>query len=213
MPIDPIPRALYPVVPKALGVPAVLRSAATIADTVTLGYLGISDKLSDIIGTEPVKWGVFDSNGGSIADYDTFMSNDYQNDSKISQYPVELGGFVSYNKVETPFDVSVILVCGGGEDRRAAFQVAIEAARKSLQLYSVFTPDRTYTQVNFTTIAVRRSLEDGAYMIKALLSGVEVRQRAQSKFSSPTSPSSAGQIDQGQVQSVDDASFDSSGVA
>lgn len=207
MPIDPIPRALYPLVPKAPGVPAVLRAAATLADTVTLGYLGLSDSLNNLIGSEPVKWGVFDSNGAPIADYDSFISLDYQNQASISKYPVELGGFNSYNKVESPYDILVILSCAGSEDRRATFQSKIEAARKSLQLYSVFSPTKTYPNVNITTVAIRQELTEGANVTRAILSCEEVRQRAQADYSSPLNT-----LDNGQVQTVDDPTIDTSGV-
>lgn len=207
MPITPVPRQLYPLVPQAPGVPAVLRSAAALADTVTLGYLGLSDRLSDIIGAETVKWGIFDSNGAAIADYDSFISSDYQNPSSISKYPVELGGFNSYNKVESPYEVMAILSCAGGEERRATFQAKIEAARRSLQLYSVFTPTRTYADVNITTVAIRHELTEGANVTRAILSCEQVRQRAQANYSSPLNT-----LDNGQIQTVDDVNIDTSGV-
>lgn len=213
MPIDPVPKSLYPFVPKYPGVPPLLRAGATLIDTITLGFLGASDALNSLIGTEVVKWGVFDSNGTSIGDYDSFSAVGYNNNSKVSTYPVEQGSFAAYNKVDTPFDVVVYLNCGGDDNRRANFLVAIEAARKSLQLYTVMSPDVTYKNVNFTTIAVRREREDGGYMIKAILTGIEVRQKASAAFSDPKSPSGHSDVDVGQVQTVDDPTIDVSGVA
>ena len=209
MPIEPIPKELYPFVPKLLGVPPLLRNIATIADTVTLGYLGISNALNGLIGAGPVaEWGVFTADGDPIAKYDSFISTDYQNPSSISKYPVELGGFNSYNKVESPYLITVVLSCCGSSDRRAAFEAAIENARKSLQLYNVFTPTKTYTGVNITTVAIRRELSEGAHVSRAVLSLEEVRQRAKADYSSPFNT-----LDNGQIQTVDDPSIDVRGFA
>lgn len=213
MTIDIVPVSLYPLVPQLPGVPAVLRSTVQRFDTATLGFLGLGNILNGVIGTDPVRWGIFDSAGAPIASYDSVYSVHYDNDSKISDYPVEQGGFSSYNKVETPFDAVVALNCGGNDARRSAFQVAIEAARKSLQLYSVLTPEFTYLSCNITGIGFSRECTDGAYIVKAILRVREVRQQATSSFSATQDASAADPQSQGQVQTVDDPSIDASGVA
>lgn len=211
MPIDPIPKSLYPVVPQALGVPALLRSGAQILDTITLGKLGIGDALTSIIGAEPIKWGVFDADGKSIGDYDSLVASDYQNESRISDYPVEQGSFASYNKVDNPFDVAVTLNCGGDEARRAAFLTACESARKSREFYTVVTPEYTYKNVNFIGLNYRRSLRDGAYMLSVQLVGREVREKNAAN-SSPKDPGASDMSQSGMVQTVDDPGFDTTGV-
>lgn len=211
MPITPISKSLYPVVPQAPGVPALLRSGAQILDAVTLGYLGLGDALNSIIGTEPIKWAVFGPDGKSIADYDSMIAATYQNESRISDYPVEKGSFASYNKVDNPYDVAVTLNCGGDEARRAAFLAACEASRKSLDLYTVMTPEYTFQNVNFVGLNYQRSLRDGAYMISVQLVGREVRER-NAAYSSPKDPGASDTIQSGMVQTVDDPGFDTTGV-
>ncbi len=213
MTIDIIPKSLYPLVPNAPGVPAVLRGGAQVIDTATGGYLGLSDALNEIIGSDPVKWGIFDASGAPVGDYDSLFSLAYRNDSKLSDYPVEQGGFASYNKVDSPYDNIVTVTCGGTEARRAALLVALEAARKSLQLYSIFTPEATYQNSNITGIDMRREIREGANMLIVNLTVREVRQKASASFSEPKNPSSFDAQSQGQVQSVDDPTFDASGVA
>lgn len=213
MPLPIIPKSLYPLVPNAPGVPALLRQGAQLLDTLTLGYLGLGDALTSLIGAEPVKWGVFNSNGDKIAPYDSISAVGYQNESRISDYPLEKGSFASYNRVDNPFDVVVTLVCGGTEEQRAAFTVAIEAARKSLQTYTVMTPEYTYRNINFIGIAWQRSLRDGAYMITAHLTGREVRERANAAYSLPKDVSGYDVKAQGQIQIINDPTLDASGVA
>lgn len=213
MTIDLIPKALYPLVPTAPGIPAMLRSGARLLDSITLGYLGIGDALNDIIGAEPTKWGVFNAKGEKIAGYDSFNATRYRNSSEISKYPIEQGGFAAYNKVETPFDVMVTLVCGGTEADRSSFLANLEAARKSLQLYTVLMPEFTFRLVNFTGIDYIRTSRDGANMIIANLTGEEVRQKAAAAFSETKAPEGADTSNLGQVQTVDDPNFDVTDIA
>lgn len=204
MAFDIIPKSLYPVVPQALGVPALLRSGAQLLDTVTLGYLGASDALNSIIGSEPIKWGIFDNGGNLIGDYDSVLAVGYQNDSRISDYPVEQGQFASYNKVDNPFDVNVKLICGGSENRRATFLAACEMVRKSLQGYSVITPTATYQNVNFTSISTENTTQEGANIAIVTLTGREIRNTPTASYSDSTNL--------GAVQTVDDPNFDASGI-
>ena len=213
MPLDIIPKSLYPLVPNVTGVPALLRSAATLVDTATLGYLGVGDALNEIIGADPVKWGVFDSSGQKIAAYDSMIETAYQNDSRISDYPVEGGAFGTYNKVDGPFQVSVTLICGGDDATRADFQTAIEAARKSLDLYTVLTPDRTYYDINITGLSLTRTLREGANLVIAQLTGREVRSVAQAAYSAPKDISAYDPNEQGQIQVISDPTIDTSGFA
>ena len=212
MPIDLIPKSLYPFVGKYAGVPALLRSGARILDTITLGLFGIGDALSQLIGEGSTGWGVFDPSGQTIADYDSVHAVEYQNSSKLSNYPLEQGAFASYNKVETPFGVRVTLRCGGDLQRRAQFLAAMETARRGLLFFTVVTPEYTYQNVNFTELSVRRTTAEGAGIIIAELTGEEVRQRANAAYSAPKDASGYGTSDLGQVQTVDDSNIDVSGV-
>jgi hypothetical protein len=212
MAIDLIPKSLYPLVPQALGVPPLLRSGAQILDTITLGYLGIGKALDSIIGQEPVKWAVLDPNGKFIADYDSVLAVSYQNGSRISDYPVEQGQFASYNKVEDPFDITVTLTCGGSEERRALFLANCEAARKTINAYTIITPETTYENINFTAMSFSRTSQDGATLLTVQLQGREIRNTAQATFSQPKSDAGYDLQDLGAVQPVTDPNFDASGV-
>ena len=211
MTIDVIPKSLYPLVPSLPGVPAVLRSYARVFDTATLGYLGIGDALNSAIGSEPVQWGVFDTAGKSIADYDSFNSFRYRNESAVSTYPLEQGGFATYNKVDSPYDAVVTLACGGSGARRAAFQVAIETARRTLQLYTILTPEVTYISASIVAIDVQRQERNGSHIIIANLHVQEVRQKTTAAYSStksnglmdsPQPPGATPVRPQGQIQGL-----------
>jgi hypothetical protein len=212
MAIDIIPKSLYPLVPQALGVPPLLRNAARIIDTVTLGYLGVSDALNSIIGAPVVKWAVFDDSGAPIADYDSVLAFGYQNELRISDYPVEQGQFASYNKTDNPFDVVVTFTCGGSDERRTAFLSALENAKESLQTYTVTTPDYSYRNVNFVGIRTQRSSREGATLLTVEMAGREIRNTGSSTFPAPKSDAGFPTVEQGMIQTVDDPNFDASGV-
>ena len=212
MAIDLIPKSLYPVVPQALGVPQLLRDGARILDTITLGYLGIGDALNSLIGQDPVKWAVLDASGSLMADYDSVFAVGYQNDARVSDYPVEDGSFASYNKVENPFDGTVTLTCGGSQERRAAFLAKCEQARKSLEGYTVITPEFTYENVNFSGISYSRSTQDGATLLTVQLAGREIRDTAKAAYSAPKSDAGYDTQNLGAVQTVDDVNLDPAGI-
>jgi hypothetical protein len=194
------PKALYPSVPNAPGVPPLLRNAARIADTATSGLLGISDELDLLIGAEPVKWGVFDAAHQPVAVADSVISFEYRNGSRISDYPLEQGAFASYNKVANPYDAKVRMVCSGSEAKRTVFINALEAASKSIALYTVVTPEVTYLNANIESWDYRRESSNGAHVIIADLHIREIRETATAAFSAPKSPSAADTQSQGQVQ-------------
>lgn len=206
-------KSLYPLVPAVNGVPAVLRAGAQVFDTITLGFFGAGDLVNSIIGSEPVLWGVFDSRGQPIADFDSLVSMDFRNENRVSDYPIEEGSFASYNKVDTPFTTQVMLSCGGDMTRRAAFQAALRAAVKSLTLYTVVAEDGTFENCNLVSIDWTRTSQNGAHKIDAFCEFREIRQRGTTAFSQTAEPQGADTINQGQVQAVDDPSIAVEGLA
>ena len=212
MAIDIVPKAIYPLVPQLPGVPPLLRSGAQIIDTITLGFLGVSDALNSIIGTGLPEWGLFDEAGNIAADYDSFAALRFRNEAEISTYPVENGGFVSYNKVATPFNIQVTLVCGGDEARITQFLVQLEAIQKTIALFSVVCPEFTYESVNVKAYDYTRTSENGAHMITATLDCLEVRQTAITDFSDNIDPEADDLKSLGQLKTVDDVNIDVTGL-
>lgn len=213
MPIATITKSLYPAVPEVAGVPALLRSAARLADTFTLGYLGIGNALDSVIGQDPLKWAVLDPSGNLFADYDSVLVFTYQNTARVSDYPIEEGQFASYNKTDDPYDVTVTLTCGGSDARRAAFQASCENARKSLLGYTVITPETTFENVNFVGIRTSRTSQEGATLLTVEMTGREIRDTASASFSQPQSSSGFDLENLGAIQTVDDPSFNAAGIA
>lgn len=210
--IDTVSVPEYADVPQEQGVPPMLLDPSGSSDD-DAPAVSESDSLSDPVAMDTVKWGIFDADGNSFADFDSLYSVGFKNDVKISDYPVEQGGFQTYNIVNNPFDADVVLHCGGSEDRQAALRSAVVNAINALTLYTVMTPVASYASAKIVGQDVRNESNDGANMVKILLKLEEVRQTATVTFNSPADATALSPQAQGQVQSVDDPTIDTSGVS
>ena len=121
------------------------------------------------------QWGVF-LGGAPIIIFDTFVSIDYRQTWNISDYPVEKGGFESYNKVYTPFETRVRFASGGSEANRTALLASIAAISGTLQLYTVVTPEAIYQSVNVKHYDYHRTATNGVGLLTVDLWLEEVRE-------------------------------------
>lgn len=149
--------------------------------------LAISDSPS--VGSVTVNQGyaIF-LRGVQVLVADSFISYEYQNDSKLPQYQQQSGAFATYNKVATPFDVRVVMTKTGEVADRTAFLIEIEAAAQSLNLYDVVTPEKTYSSVNIVKIAHRHTERNGATMMTVEIWFLEVRATAAAQFTQSSPP-------------------------
>lgn len=212
MAIVPIVKSLYPKVPAVAGVPNLLRGGAQIFDTLTLGIFGIGDKLNSLLGTPTTGWSIMDSSGAKLADYDSVLAFDYQDNCVISDYPVERGAFASYNKVDQPFSLRLVLSCSGSVERRNTFEYDLRNARRDLTLFTVSTPEASYRNCNLVTISWTRTATNGAHRLEAHCEFREVREKEAAQFSDPKIPSGATLKERGQLQPIPDTTIDTSGV-
>lgn len=129
----------------------------------------------------------------------SFVEMEYKNDNPVSDYPVEDGGFQSYDKVQLPFDLRVRLACAGTTVQLQQFQDLILAMALDLNLYDVVTPDQVFSSVNCLHVDYRRTANNGVSMIVADLFFQEIRVTATSTFQSTQQPYSQSQVGDGAV--------------
>ena len=179
--------------------------AATIA-LATIGSLGTI--LLNALQSQ-TQWGIFDKSGnqlgltysggnsllvtvlesallgsGPILSTNSF---EFKRETRVSDFPVEDGGFASYNKVVLPGEPTVRYCFSGGVNDRGTFLAALDNACQSTQLYSVKTPEVTYFNYNITDYSIIRRADSGANMLIVELHLREIRQVSVS-FSTTQSP-------------------------
>lgn len=142
--------------------------------------------------------------GGAINALNLFSVVDfeYKQDWTVSDYPVEEGGFQSYDKVQLPFDVKMRIAAGGSASNRQALLGAVEGIANSITLYDVYTPEQAYIGCNVTHFDYKRTSNNGAGMIVIDIWLVEVRVTATAAFQNTQQPGVAGQQADGNVSAV-----------
>ena len=140
---------------------------------------------------------------GLVAQADSVVDFGYRNEARISNFPVQAGSFANYNKVASPFEVMIRMTKGGTLADRTTFLAAIETASKSLDLYDVVTPEKTYINSNIQGYSYRREARNGANLIIVDLIILEIRQvtaqystvsTKNSSLSSAVPPTNVGKI-------------------
>lgn len=145
------------------------------------------------------QWGIF-LNGSPVITPDTVVDFNYKRDSLLSDYPIEGGGFQTYDKVQIPRDLRVRMAVGADEPTRQNFLLTLESIAGDLNLYTIITPEMSYPSVNITHIDFRRSSGEGVGMIVADIWFLEIRVTASAQFSNTAQPSGADAENGGQVQ-------------
>jgi hypothetical protein len=176
MPLPPIPVPQYPNVPFVPGVPPVSRSPGF--PPTAIPALLFADSLVVDRSAQPARWGIFSAAGQRVVQADSAYAFSFVQEFRISDYPVEQGGFESYNKVATPYDTRVVLTKGGTEASRQNFLNQLQAVVASLDLYDVVTPEKTYISANVVKYDYDRASHGGVSLLVATVSLREVRQNA-----------------------------------
>lgn len=203
MPFPIIIKPEFPNVPIAIGVPPLLRPAGAVF--AVAAAVALTADAAGIFGTfgAPL-WGIFDQSGNPVIVSDTVIDFAFRKEWKISDAPQEQGAFMSYNKVELPFDGPITFAKSGPDYQRTAFLQSIEQAVASLELFSLVMPERIYPSCNVTRYSFRRSQRQGVQLILVDVWVEEVRVTGTTQFTNPTtaSPSGADPQNGGTVQAL-----------
>lgn len=145
-------------------------------------------------------WGVYLNGLPVFPMANSTVSFEFKQDWNIGTYPVEDGGFQSYDKVNLPYDVKVKIASGGSPIERQALLMAVDAASRTLDLYDVVTPERIYQSCNIMRYDYRRSASNGVGMIVFDIWFQEIRVTSSATFTNTAQPGEAGQTGVGNVR-------------
>jgi hypothetical protein len=150
------------------------------------------------LGASP-QWGIF-LGANAVVQADTVTRLAYSQEWAIADYPVERGGFESYDKVNTPFRMRLQFVSGGSEAKRAALLESIEAISDTLTLYDVMTPEQVYVGVNVERYEYRREATRGLGIMVVDVDVLEIREEGITDFKNARPPSGYLPFPTGSVQ-------------
>lgn len=148
----------------------------------------------------PPSWGLF-LNGVPVVEADTVTSFAYKQDWAVADYPVEQGGFESYDKVNTPYRAQIQFVAGGSEANREALLTSIAAIGDDLTLYDAVTPEQVYVGVNVDGYDYRRTSRNGLGLMVVNVNILEIREEGVTDFKNTKEPSGFLASPTGNVQS------------
>ena len=130
----------------------------------------------DFFGILPEQWTLLDDAGEKAFDFDSFSNLNLKSESKVIQAPVEGGGFVMYNKTNTPLEIKCTLIKKGFPEDLQVYVDALLEYADNTNLLSIVTPDREYQNMNLTSVSFSRSAEGGVNLIMAECAFTEIRQ-------------------------------------
>lgn len=178
-----IPKPQFPNVPKLPGVPQLLRSPSfPPGPPPILGAALALGRLWQSLFTQ-TEWAIYKHQRPTTGEVekgvlpevvviakripvvspDSFLEFGYRNESSLSDYPVQDGGFLTYDKVASPFETFVRMSKGGSKQARKKFLDEIDAIIGTIDLYDIVTPEKTYLAVNVLRYEVSRRGNKAAY--------------------------------------------------
>ena len=199
-------------------------SAVQNIQTSISGAVGLlSGGLSDILtgdtptiaaGSAAPQWGLFDSGGNDVIGADSVNTVEYRKEYNVSTFPIEQGGFASYNKVEKPYDARIAYLQGGSQSDRNNFIDTLESVVASLDLYTLIMPEFSWQNANVVhyELATRKS-DTGVTLLRAELWVQEIRQASAPTFSNTAQPSGADSVNDGAVQPFSPDPTEAAGIA
>jgi hypothetical protein len=196
--VGPAPNPLYPDVPALPGVPPVFRDGSNPADPSPVDML-VHDTPGVAAGSRAT-WGIYAQGGNVALECDSVFELEPSREFRVSDFPLEKGGFQSYNKVATPAETRLTVTKGGSDVDRQAFLTALDQLVESVDIFDVITPDTTFLNRNLVRYSYHRSAERGATLLTVELVTIEVRETADVQFSNSKEPSGHEASHNGPVQ-------------
>jgi hypothetical protein len=173
----------------AIGIPYYSNDAISLPAQAVSATWGIYQGGSPVLSTEGI--------GTSVASFT------YKQDWLLSDYPIEDGGFESYDKVLVPFDVRLRFVVTGSSSAIASFlntlQQIADPAQQGLQLYDVYMPEITYPSCSVQHYDYTRTVENGGGILIVDVWLLQIR-IGNSGESNTQQPSGADSVNTGSVQ-------------
>lgn len=237
MPLDSVSLPSIWNIPASVGVPALLGQSigAGVDASLSTAIAGTYEKW--MTSTQSKLWGIYNSSNKQVLTTSRVLSVSYGIVYNTSDAPLEDGGFTSFNKVKTPYQATISVVCDGTESGsssivsaleslvglssgsssginvRSSFIKALETISGDTNLYSIVTPEFTFTNANIIGYSFRREVQSGVTMIICDIGIKEVRKTASLYYVSTKQAQGQAAIQVGTVQTQNPSTAVNSAVA
>lgn len=126
----------------------------------------LATKLFELAFPAP-KWGIY-IRGAEVSDvsFSSIAAVDMSAEAVVSDYPIESGSFVSYNKVVRPDLFRVEIVRDGKPEERELLLKWLERNKNQPKLFDVVVPERRWTNATLVSYRIARSANSGVAMLK-----------------------------------------------
>jgi hypothetical protein len=152
--------------------------APAILQSVEAAQLAVVSLTSLFFPLPPPVYGIFQTGAGTpvLTGFASVVGFGFQRDEKLATYPIEQGGFGTYNKVAMPFGAKLQYTVNGGTQTIGTFLAQVEALVKDTNLYTVLTPYHSWSNVNVIHHDYRQASRGGVSMLTVDVWLEEVRQ-------------------------------------
>jgi hypothetical protein len=155
------------------------------------------------------EWGLFSESGGEAVTFDSFIDIEIKNQGKVLTEPIEEGGFMAYNKVESPLEVRVTLGTNGPSYKIESTLSSLKDLKIGTDKLTVSTPFGTYDSMTLESFDYQHANDNGAnaLMVECVLREVRevetnVSTEASMSENSSKNPSSASKKGTGKAETT-----------
>lgn len=134
---------------------------------------GLADQIRGIFSP----WGIYATGTGIPAvKVDSVVEMGLKAGSRVATYMIQDGGFVTYDKVKEPIDVSIRITKGYSTTLRSELLTWLEVNREAVTVYDIVTPEKTYIGYTLMNYTYERKADSTISLIVADCVFREVRQ-------------------------------------
>lgn len=153
--------------------------------TLPIANLGtLRDNLSDLTKGFVGRWTIYDSETQKqICYFDSFERFAYLQKNSIVQYPIEQGSFASYNKLNNPANIGVVLTKSGfnlnlgeGVFSKEKFIDDLNSYSNGVKKVDIVTPSKTFLSYSIESMSFSNAIEEGSDILIVTLEIKEIRE-------------------------------------
>lgn len=145
------------------------------------------------------EWNIMTEGGGKLVQFTSMLGIDIRNEGTALSYPVELGSFASYNKVQSPLDIVVSLAKWGTHFEFSDILKTLDEYQAEAKKLLVVTPSAFFDSMTLESYEHRHDQRRNANMLTVDLHLVEVKE-VNAETASPRNGTSAGKVNSGKKQ-------------